>query len=151
MKKMMSLFLCILLVCSIGILPVKATESNDLIINQTVEYLDDGSYFVETISESSVQLFSNTKTGTKTAKYYTSSNTLVYSVKVTGTFSYDGSSAEATDAVGMLLCHVSDATPISLSDYTSGASAIATGSVTYNGATLRKTVTLTCDKNGNLS
>ena len=71
--------------------------------------------------------------------------------KVTGTFSYDGSSAEATDAVGMLLCHVSDATPISLSDYTSGASAIATGSVTYNGATLRKTVTLTCDKNGNLS
>lgn len=153
MKRMFVLILCVILSISILVLPVSATtivEGEHIIISQTVEDLGNGYYYVETIYVPAIQTFGSSKTGTKTAQCI-SSGTTIYTISVTGIFTYDGVSSEATSASGSIATYVENATIKSRSAYTSGASAIATGSVSYLGLTLQKTVTLTCDKNGNLS
>lgn len=153
MKRMYVLVLCIILSINILAFPVSATsvtEDEQIIISQTVEDLGNGYYYIETIYVPAIQTFGNTKTGTKTAQCI-SSGTTIFTISVTGVFTYDGVSSEATSASGSIATYVENATIKSRSAYTSGASAIATGSVSYWGITLQKTVTLTCDKNGKLS
>ena len=153
MKRMFVLVLCIILSINILAFPVSATavtEDEQIIISQTVEDLGNGYYYIETIYVPAIQTFGNTKTGTKTAQCI-SSGTTIFTISVTGIFTYDGVSSEATSASGSIATYVENATIKSRSAYTSGASAIATGSVSYWGITLQKTVTLTCDKNGKLS
>ena len=151
MRRFGTFLICCLLIVSILTIPVSAEEiSTDQIISQTITYVTDDSYFIETISIPSVELYANSKTGTKTS-VYVASGTSIFTLTVTGTFSYNGSSATATAATGSIATHVANATVSNRYAYTSGASACAFASVSYNGATLQKTVTLTCDKNGNLS
>lgn len=159
MKRVLVLFLSFLLLSNLCLLPATAAENpmqyisqeNDqIIISQTIEDIGNGYYYVETIYVPSVQPYSNTKTGTKTSACV-NGGTTIFSISVTGTFTYDGSSSQATSASGSISAYVDGVTLNSRRAYTSGASACAFGSVTYNGATLQKTVTLTCDKNGNLS
>lgn len=151
MKRFSIMLVCLFLVLSMMVTPVSASEVSDsIVLSQTIIQVSDDSYFIETISVPTIQLYGNTKKGTKTAAYVTSGTT-IFSISVTGTFNYDGSSSEAISASGSITAYVDGVTLNSRSAYTSGASAIATGSVNYNGATLQKTVTLTCDKNGNLS
>lgn len=153
MKKIFTLVLCITLSISILVLPASATtiaENEQIVVSQTVEDLGNGDYYIETIYVPAIQTFGSSKTGTKTAQFV-SSGTTIYAISVTGVFTYDGVSSEATSASGSIATYVENATIKSRSAYTSGASAIATGSVSYLGLTLQKTVTLTCDKNGNLS
>lgn len=128
-----------------------ATQSDKMVVvSQDIIYIDENIYYIETVYEPVVQTFSNSKFGTKTATCY-SSGTAIFSVSVTGTFNYDGITAEATSASKTVVGHVSSATLVSASAYTSSASAIASATISYNGVTLQKTVTLTCDKDGNLS
>lgn len=153
MKRLSSLLICCLLIGNIFALSVAAVESKDgeqVIISQTVENMGNDCYYVETIYVPAIQPYANAKTGTKTAEYITSGTT-IYTISVTGTFTYDGTTSDATSAAVSISTHVASASILSRNAYTSGASAVATGSVSYNGATLRKTVTLTCDKNGKLS
>lgn len=153
MKRMFVLVLCVILLISILAFPASATsatEDEQVIISQTVEDLGNGYYYIETIYVPAIQTFGNTKTGTKTAQCI-SSGTTIFTISVTGIFTYDGVSSEATSASGSIATYVENATIKSRSAYTSGASAISTGSVSYWGITLQKTVTLTCDKNGKLS
>lgn len=153
MKKFLSLLICCLLIGNIFALSVAAVELEDeeqIIISQTVENMGNDCYYVETIYVPAIQSYANAKTGTKTAEYITSGRT-IYTISVTGTFTYDGSTSDATSAAVSISTHVASASILSRNAYTSGASAIATGSVSYLGLTLQKTVTLTCDKNGNLS
>lgn len=153
MKQVISLLLCIILLCGTLAFPVSAIEypeNEQLVISQTVEDLGQGCYYIETIYIPAVEPYGNAKTGTKTAQYI-NSGTIIYAISVTGTFTYDGSTSDATSATCKITTYVQNATILSRNAYTSGASAVATGSVSYNGATLQKTVTLTCDKNGNLS
>lgn len=152
MKKFFSLLTCLLLVCNIFVHPVAAmeiAESEQIVVSQSVENLGNGCYFIETIYTPAVQSRS-AKTGTKVAEYITSGQT-IFTVSVTGTFTYDGSSSDATSSSCSVATYVQSATITGKRAYTSGASACGFGSVSYNGATLQKTVTLTCDKNGNLS
>lgn len=154
MKRFIVLVICVLLVSSLLCLPAAAAELNEqngqILISETVEYVGDNAYYVERIYIPSIQTYSNAKTGTKTAQYITGGTT-IYTISVTGNFTYDGTSSNATSASYSIATYVEDATIKSGNAYISGASAIATGSVTYHGATLQKTVTLTCDKNGKLS
>lgn len=152
MKRFLTLLMCLLVLVSMAALPVSAAETagEQIALSQSVEDLGDGCYYVETIYVPAVQTYSSEKVGTKVAQYI-ASGTTIYTISVTGTFSYDGSSAEATSASGTIALYVEGATIISRNAYTSGASAYASGTVKYNGATLSKTVKLTCDKNGNLS
>lgn len=150
MKRLLAIFVCFIIMISILAIPATAVENNDIIISQTVNYISDDCYYIETITVPSVQPFANSKTGTKSA-VCVSSGTAIYTISVTGTFTYDGSTSTATSASGSISAHVEGVTLKSRNAYTSGSSAIATGSVVYYGITLQKTVTLTCDKNGNLS
>ena len=151
MKRFSAMLVCLILMINMMAIPGFATEvPNTIIISQTITRISDDSYYIETISVPTTQLYDNTKIGTKTAAFVVSGTT-IFSISVTGTFSYDGTSSEATSASGSITAYVDGVTLKSRSAYTSGASAIATGSVTYVGITLQKTVTLTCDKNGNLS
>lgn len=159
MKQISVLLIFFLLLCNAFLLPAVAAENSiqpfsqenkQLIVSQTIEDMGNGYYFVETIYVSSVHPYSNTKIGTKTS-VCVNGDTTIFAISVTGTFTYDGSSSQATSASGSISAYVEGVTLNSRRAYTSGSSACAFGSVTYNGATLQKTVTLTCDKDGNLS
>lgn len=153
MKRFLSLLFCALICVTIIPCRISAEESNpddQIIIAQTVQDVGNGFYYIETISVPAVQTYGSTRTGTKTARCV-HSGTNIFAISVTGTFTYDGTTAVATSATYSITTYVEDATVKSRNAYTSGASAIATGSVSYMGFTLQKTVTLTCDKNGNLS
>ena len=159
MKRAISAFICFALIGCVFTCPVKAAGHTDtysmmdteyVIISQTVEDLGNDCYFIETIYIPCIQTYSNTRTGTKNSTFVVS-GTSIFTISVTGTFSYDGSIAEAISASGSIAAHVDGVTLNSRRAYTSGASAVAACSVTYNRITIPKTVTLTCDKNGNLS
>ena len=79
-------------------LPVFAnTNSTDISTKYT--YYDDGSYMLEYIideSNSGITRSSSTTTKSKIASYYSSSNVELWYVKVTGTFTYDGTSSKCT-------------------------------------------------------
>lgn len=153
MKRLLALLVCLILVTSTLVIPASATETfenEQIIVSQTIEDLGNDSFFIETIYVPSAQPYGSQKTGTKTAQYV-ASGTTIYAISVTGTFTYDGTSSDATSAACKIVTYVANATISGRNAYTSGSSAIATGSVIYGGITLQKTVTLTCDKNGNLS
>lgn len=140
---------CIIMVSSVS---ATDTDSPNLVINRTV--FSDGSYVIETISECAnvnTARSTNSKTGSKTAVYYDSSDVAIFGVKVTGSFEYNGSTSEATNSVATVYIYDSSATYVSKSATYSGNTASATGKVKYNYVTIPLTTSLSCDKNGNLS
>lgn len=153
MKKLLSVLLCLTLLCTVVAVPAAAAEEagGRVVVSRRVEYLADGSYIVETISVPAVQVYSNTVSGSKSAARYNSNGQHLFTVTVTGSFTYDGSSAKATSAVGAFAAYASGVTLTGNNAYTSGASAIAWASASYQGSSFRQTVSLTCAPNGNLS
>lgn len=131
-------------------------SANDNIITETLK-LDDGSYFITTIEESSIELkSSSTKSGKKTTNYYDKNDQLLWSVTVTGTFTYTGSSATCTSSSVSTTCPDSrwKITSKSSSKKNASASATATAKRYSNNTvveTKTKTVTLTCSATGKLS
>lgn len=153
MKKAVVLCVCILLTVSFmtkSALADADSDSSMVMLSETVTCVDESTYYIERIYVPEVCLYSNIRTGTKTAQGVHSGK-VVFTLSVTGQFTYDGISAKATSASGGINVQVAGASLNSSNAYTSGASAIATVSVSYLGSTLNKTVTLTCDANGNLS
>ena len=126
-----------------------------------IEYFNDGSYLVTYITE--ISDFSNittyaatTKTKTKTANYYNSSNELLWFVQVKGTFTYGNGSSKCTASEVNAGYYNSHWKLSNQSASKSGNSA--TASVTaklYSGSevfqTLHKSVTLSCSPTGQFS
>ena len=115
-------------------------------------------YYEEAIEviESSMTRATSTKTAKKTGSYKNSSGTVLWSVTVTGTFTYNGTTSSCTKSVVSTSVSNSNWKISSSSSSKSGnkATATATAKCFYDGpmiSTTSKTVTLTCDKNGNLS
>lgn len=151
MKKAAIFLVCILLAISFMTIPVVAdANSNMVLLSENVIYIDESTFCIERIYVPEICSYSNVRTGTKTVQYVYSGKS-IFGLSVTGQFTYDGVSARATSASGAVDWYVPNASLSSSNAYTSGASAIATASVSYLGITLNKTVTLTCDANGNLS
>lgn len=150
MKRFVLFIICLSLISSLFCMPAAAEMNGQILVSETIEQLGNGDYYVERIYMPAAQPYSNTRTGTKTAQYI-SGNTLIYSISVTGTFEYDGSTAKATKSSYAINTYVEGATITDGYSYVAGASAIAWGSVSYSGATLQKTVTLTCSKTGTLT
>ena len=122
---------------------------------QEIEYLDDGSYIVTTITESPSRA-GNTKTGTKTDHYYNSDSELQWTMTVTGTFSYDGSTSTCTNVTGSTSITNTKWYVVSESTSRNGNTATYDATMGYKvlGITINKevrTLNLSCDKNGNLS
>lgn len=86
-----------------NILPTKAAEiTTSDITAENVEYFADGSYLVtsiETFNKNEISLFSTSanRSGSKTATYKSSNDSSLWSVTVTGTFTY-GSTTKCTSS-----------------------------------------------------
>ena len=126
MKRVVSLCLCVILLVTLLAVPASANPNSSMVlVSETVEYIDKETYFIERIYVPAVSSQSNEKAGTKTAQGIRNGTT-VFSVSVTGYFTYDGTSAVATSASVAVRATASDASLLSKSAYTSGASAIGT-------------------------
>ena len=150
MKRFFTLVLAALLL--LAALPMAATAAaEDKLVSTSTEYFDDGSYAVTNVYESAIQPRTG-KTGYAEAIYYAANGAQIFKVTVTGSFDYTyGVSAKATSATASVSLYDSSASFVSKNAYTSGASAVANGVIKHSGVTVSKTVTLTCDKYGNLS
>lgn len=124
------------------------------------EYLEDGSFFETIITYSNTSPLakaSSTASGSKTVNYKNSSGTILWYVKVNGTFTYKkGSSSTCTSASVTAASNNSLWKVGNKSSSKSGSTAKATATGThYRGSTpinsVTKTVSLTCSKNGVLS
>lgn len=149
MKRFLVLTLAVLML--LPILSVTAIAApTDKLVSTTTEYLENGSYTVTNVYESAIQPRTG-KSGYATTTYYASNGSKIFGVTVNGTFSYvEAVTSAATGATASVSIYSNKASFVSKNAYTSGATAIATGTVNYSGDTITKTVTLTCDKYGNL-
>ena len=83
--------ICVLVVAMmVCVVPaVSAQDSAPTVVSETVEYFDDGSYIVTTVTEETAAGIARagyTKTGSKTVTGYANDNTVAWSFTVTGTF-----------------------------------------------------------------
>ena len=136
-------------------LPVYASEE-EKIINTSVEYFDDGSYLIMTTAEIVNHSRASVKTGTRTYTHKASDDTTLWTYKITGTFSYTGSSSTCTA--------VSDSYTISNDNWhmsshscsKSGNTAYGTVTMKYKvlgitANTITKNISLSCSASGTLS
>jgi hypothetical protein len=134
-----------------------ATEEETVV----TEYFPDGSYLEVAVADESspFSLFSatSTKSGSKTATYKNSAGDSLWSVKVSGTFSYNGTTASCTSSSVTATSYSSYWSIASKSASKSGNTATATATANqYSSfgiviATVTYTVNLTCSANGTLS
>lgn len=126
----------------------------------SIEILPDGTYYEITITEntSPIVFFSSTQTksGSKTVAYKNTNGNTLWSVKVTGTFTYTGSSSKCTSSSVSAISYYSGWRITSKSATKSGnvATAKATAKMYENDTavkTVTKSVTLTCSSKGVLS
>lgn len=150
-KNMLTAALCICLMVLVFPATANAEDSNTTVVRYA-----DGSYSVTTITyddeQSDVSLLSgeSTRRGTKRKDHYSRSGNLAWTFTLYGEFTYNGRTAEATDA------------EYSYDIYESGWS-FANGSASYSGVTARASgefnltlsypvsLSLTCSANGVLS
>ena len=99
MKKVLCALFSVLFVFSV---PIAVFADNSYVEkkegNTYVEYYDDGSYTVTVFEESKISTITSTISKSKTATYYNSQDEKQWSVTLTGTFSYTGSSAACTNS-----------------------------------------------------
>lgn len=145
-NRLIAVLCCVVLLA----LPVLAVDTDTVVTTKRID-LDDGGYIVEEIVSSSTARAASTKSGTKTSTRYNSNDVKLFSVVVTGTFRYNGTTSWATASSATVNIYDSNVTYVSKSTSYSSNYAKATGSVTYYGDSESRTVTLYCDKDGNLS
>ena len=159
MKKLIIYIACVLLIMSI--FPASAFASNaEVLTTSDITVFDDGSYCVTTISEKREPTYGllkalatrSNKTASKTTASYNSNGQKLYSVTVTGTFSYDGSTSKATSAEYSYSIMNSTWKFVSGSAGCSGNTATATCKFKCGIAYSRTlSVSLSCSPNGTLS
>lgn len=144
-----------------GVLVYKSyLDSKDtLIIHESTEIFEDGSYIEEQIDCSpTVSLFSTTSTkyGHKTATYKSSSGNTIWTITVSGIFTYNGKSSKCTKSTVTTTCVNSNwkITNKSSKKVDSTATASATATKYTNKVavqTIKRSVSLSCSKSGKLS
>lgn len=148
-----------LLICSIIFVCPKTIYAAQNI--STIEYLEDGSYFITSIDPEEDHTIkqraaSSTRSGKKTVTYKSKSGSSLWSVTINGTFSYNGNSSSCTKSTVSATSYSSSWKIGSKSASKKGnkATGTATGKQ-YNGSisinSISQSVTLTCNKNGVLS
>ena len=151
MKKLPAFLLTfLLLVCLIP------TQCFAAVQKENVVYHADGSYTVTRIEQMPTARAAGSVTGSKVTDHYSGDNVLVWKATLQATFTYDGSSARCT-AVDNLSVRIFESGWSMASKSSSKSGNTATGNITmrYSGLTgagnFPITLTLSCDKNGNLS
>ena len=133
---------------------VFAADSGEETAN--IIYLDDGSYFIVEIEEASSRA-TNSKTATKNYTYYNTGNVAQWKISLTASFTYDGTSATCTSTSTSYTIYVTSMWAFG-SKSSSKSGNTATGRfvmlLKLDGTVpleVPRNITLSCDKNGNLS
>ena len=163
MKKLLSILLIVTLL-TVTSANASAVVPTDIPQSQGyIEYINDNLYIEtiitdETPANNSVSTFAinNTVTKTKTSYYKDSAGNVLWTVSVTGTFTYNGTTSKCTSCSHKTTSpgnrwSIKSATSYKAANYaTASATAIYT---TLTGATheYSRTVTLQCSKNGTIS
>lgn len=118
-------------------------------------YFEDGSYIVTTITEAQSRAATG-KSGAKTSTYYGNDGTAHWKATLSGSFTYDGSSATCTSSSCSVTIYNNSWYTLSKSASKSGNSAFGSATMGYKvlGITtnqVTRDISLTCDKDGNLS
>lgn len=143
---MKKILISILLSFSFLFVSINSIQANEFYYDEIIEVVDS----IETVRAT------QTKTAKKTAYIKNSSGAVLWSVTVTGTFSYNGTTSTCTSSSVSTSVSNSYWSIVSKSSSKSGnkASAKATAKNSINGdtiATMTKEVTLTCSPTGALS
>lgn len=145
----------LLLLCMTAalLLPVQAAAAEAPVTE--VIYLENGDSIVVTLEVMGART-SGTKTASKSYTYYNADGSKAWVVTLTGTFTYTGTTSTCTKASSSITIYDSTWYLKAKSTKASGSSAIVNLTVCreLEGTVARTescTVTLTCDKNGNLS
>ena len=153
MKKILTIIFTLLL----GLTPINTFALENNVESRTIEYLGDGIYVETTIESPSISTYAtNTVTKTKTNKYKDSSGAILYTVSITGTFKYTGTSSTCTNATVQATAPASRWEVFSKSASKSGNKATGKATVKqyYDGTVIQTqypSVTLTCSSTGVLS
>ena len=150
----MKRILSILLVCLILGISIPVSYADAASVTEQTTYFADGSYCVETLTvcANEIATYSTTKSATKTAKYYDSTDKLCWKYDLTASFQVNsGVSATCTSCSDTVNLYVAEWTFVSKSATNSGNKATGTAKMKKNGKVATKTLTLTCSKNGVIS
>lgn len=150
MKRILALLIALCLIATVP-LTTSATSSTD----DSVIYLDDGSYIVVTVSSFDTRA-SGSKTGSKSYNFYNSNDELEWKAVLSGTFTYNGTSATCTSSSCNITVYDTSWYEVSKTATRSGNTAYATFTMGRKvlGITVSKkdySLTLSCDANGILS
>lgn len=157
MKKVYTFLISIVLLFSFCSTSFALTDSTEMTTQRYIEYLEGGEYIVITIEEDYSSMFSTiSKNGSKTFYYYNANDEVVWSAKLSGTFTYTGSSATCTASSITHSSNNSNWRIVSSNASKSGNTAI--GEITAKSyfagicvKTVEETITLSCSANGTLS
>lgn len=118
---------------------------------------DDGSYIETTIKQDCLITRTSTTSGNKTSTFKDSNGKVLWSIKVSGYFSYNGSSATCTSSSISTTCSANNWKLSNKKSWKSGSSAYASATAkqyTFLGIctnTVDRTLKLTCSSSGKLS
>ncbi len=151
MKKLTSILLTAITLILTTCFSTNAIKPSEVI---DIEYFDDGSYIVVTIEE--VSSTKGSKTKTKNYYFHNSNEVLQWKATLTASFTYNGSTASCTSASASYVIY--DNSWHNTQSTASKSGATATGNFTFKHyvlgiptKTINKTLTLTCDRNGNIT
>jgi len=153
MKRLLSFCLTVLIM--LGVFSCISFAADETIMS--VEYYSDGSYGITSIKgEFTPFAAKGSTTKTKSYQHYNSDDTLAWKASITATFTYNGTTASCTDVSKSTTIYDSAWKCTASSCSKSGATA--TGNFTFKRyvllvpvQTINKTLTLTCDRNGNVT
>ncbi len=153
MKRVLAAVLSVLLLASL--FPSAYAEEPDV----QIEYFADGSYLETVITQETTGIspLATTTTKSKTSTYYSADDVALWYVRVTGTFTYNGSYASCSASSVSAQSYSSnwEIEKTGHAHYRNQASANATvNQVRENGSvvqTMYRTVTLTCSADGTFS
>lgn len=139
--------------------PVMADEiTGETVESVTVEYLEDGSCYETVVTvddnengDSGIMSTAKTRTGSKKTSYKSKSGDVLWYVKVTGKFTYNGSTSKCTSASATAASNSSSWKIIDKSSSRNGNEAKASATAQRKGVDYHRTVTLSCSKTGKLS
>lgn len=159
MKKTITITLIIALISCIFLsIPVSATTADNT--ERTIEYLDNGDYIETIITDDTanpgISLYAtNTITKTKTRYYKNSSGTVLWTVAIKATFSYNGSTSTCTSCSHITTAPASAWSIKSASHSKSGNTATAKATATWKTSAGSKdysmSVTIKCSATGVVS
>lgn len=152
MKKIIVMFLAVVMM--LGICPTSALASEIVATETDVEYFEDGSYIVTEMTTSTISTFAaKTVSKTKSAHYYDNNNNKEWTVSLSATFSYTGSSATCTRATTSHTIYdsawkVTSAVPSKSGNKATGNFTVKRYFAGIPVKTVNKTLTITCSNTG---